>query len=69
MTKHRVEGHQHLFKDNETGVITSSDISERQRYRNAKFQAIDSLQTKNELSHLKNEMEEIKSLLKCLLNK
>ena len=69
MTKQRVEGHQHLFKDEETGVITSCDVSERQRYRNAKFQAIDSLQTKNELSQLKSEMEEIKDILRALVNK
>lgn len=69
MTKQRVEGYQHLFKDEETGVITSSDVSERQRYRNAKFQAVDSLQTKNELKNLKEEMEEIKDILRALLNK
>ena len=69
MMKHRVDGHQHLFKDKETGVITSHDMTERQRYRNAKFQAIDALQTKNDLDQLKGEMNEIKSLLRELLNK
>lgn len=67
--KNKVDGYQHLLKDESTGVITSHDLSERQRYRNAKFQAIDALQTKHDMKKLQGEMDEIKSLLYKLLNK
>ena len=77
--KHRVEGHQNLYKDLETGVIVNRESTERQRYRLAKQQAHSVLETQDEisdlkkeieeLSSLKDEMDEIKDLLKQLLNK
>ena len=35
----KVEGHQHIYKDPETGVISNRGSTERERYRNAKRQA------------------------------
>ncbi|QBP06144.1 hypothetical protein [Synechococcus phage S-B68] len=77
--KHRVEGHQNLYKDLDTGVIVNRESTERQKYRLAKQQARQVLETQDEisdlkeeikeLSSLKEEMDEIKTLLKQLLNK
>ena len=67
--KQPVEGHPNLYKDADTGVIVNRENSERQRYRLAKQQAQANQQNSIELENLRNEMDEIKSLLKQLLNK
>jgi cytochrome oxidase assembly protein ShyY1 len=77
--KLQVEGHSELYKDPHTGVIVNRGCSDRQRYRIAKQQARKSLESEVEidclrdevekLSHLSEEIEEIKSLLKELLGK
>ena len=67
--KQPVEGHPNLYKDSETGVIVNLDSSERSRYRLAKEQAKMNQQNTHELDHLRNEIDEIKSLLQQLLNK
>jgi len=67
--KQPVEGHSNLYKDTETGVIVNRSTSERDRYRIAKQQSRRSLDTEQELSSLREEMDEIKSLLKQLINK
>ena len=67
--KHRVEGHQGIFKDESSGVIVNRSDTERERYRIAKQHAIESINSKKELSDLKTEMQEIKNLLSTLLNK
>ena len=66
--KNRVEGHQNLFKDKESGVIVNREMGERERYRTAKMHANNSINTKAELDELKNEMSEIKNMLKQILN-
>jgi septal ring factor EnvC (AmiA/AmiB activator) len=76
--KKQVDGHKHLFKDETSGVIVNRDQSDRERYRVAKQQAwmnknsqieIDELKKDvKELSGLKEEIEELKDLLKALLN-
>ncbi len=50
--KNRIEGHPNLFKDSETGVITSRDEGERQKYRYAKHAAVDQLQQKHEIDKM-----------------
>ena len=67
--KAKVEGHPHLFKDTESGVIVNRADSERERYRIAKQQSRSSMNTEQELSSLREEIDEIKSLLKQLINK
>tara|TARA_R110002012_G_C11363968_1_gene581187 strand:+ start:93 stop:329 length:237 start_codon:yes stop_codon:yes gene_type:complete len=77
--KRQVEGHNHLFKDSETGVIVNRDTSDRHRYKIAKQQARMNIESKSEISELKrevkelsglkDEIEEIKGLLKQLLIK
>lgn len=75
--KKPVEGHKNLYKDVETGVIHNRDHSDRERYRVAKQQAqmnknsqieIDELKKEvKELTGLKEEIEELKELLKAAL--
>ena len=67
--KQPVEGHPNLLKDQETGVIVNQDDSERSRYRLAKNQAKMNQSNSGELESLRNEIDEIKSLLQQLLNK
>ena len=77
--KSKVDGHNNLYKDDKTGVITNRETSERQRYRLAKQQALMNLSSQGEiaelkkelkdLSSLRDEMDEIKGLLHQLLNK
>jgi hypothetical protein len=67
--KQPVEGHPNLLKDPETGVIINQDDSERSRYRLAKIQAKTNQNNSGEIESLRNEIDEIKSLLKQLLNK
>jgi len=66
--KAKVEGHVNIFKDTESGVIENRDTTERSRYRIARDQAKENLQSKFEIDRLSNEIAEIKSLLKQLVN-
>ena len=67
--KHKVDGHQNLYKDINSGVINNREGSDRARYRMAKQQAMRSLDTEYEISNLRREMDEIKSLLHQILKK
>jgi len=67
--KQPVEGHPGIFKDSETGVISNRSDSSRARYQIAKQQAKANQHNSNELDSLRNEIDEIKSLLHQLLNK
>ena len=67
--KHKIEGHQELFKDEDSGVIVNRSLVDRERYRLAKKTAQDNLESKQEISKLKNEVSEIKYLLQQLLRK
>ena len=67
--KSPIEGHPNLYKDMETGVIVNRSASERDRYRIAKEQSRKSMNTEQELSSLRGEIDEIKSLLKQLIDK
>lgn len=66
--KARVEGYSNVFKDEESGVITNHNNSDRDRYRLAKQQAQKNLESQDEIKVLKEEMGEIKDLLKQLIN-
>ncbi len=68
MTQHKVEGHSGLYKDDETGVIVNKGSSERDRYRIAKEQAKKNLQSQSEIETIKDELAELKTLLKQVLN-
>lgn len=65
----KVEGHGDLYKNMETGVILNRSSSDRDRYRIAKQQALQNLESQQEIQNLKNEVGEIKELLHLLISK
>ena len=67
--KNRVDGHPNLYKDKESGVIVNRETTDRARYRLAKQQAQMNVDSQEELSALRGEIDEIKSLLHQLINK
>jgi len=67
--KHKVEGYANLYKDVDTGVIVNRESSDRDRYRIAKQQSLQTIESSSEIKRLSDEIDEIKSLLKQLINK
>ena len=66
--KARVEGYTNVFKDEESGVISNNNSSDRDRYRLAKQQAKKNMESQDEIKELKEELDEIKGLLRHLIN-
>lgn len=62
----RVDGHKNLYRDEKSGAIVNCDTTSYNQY-------VNSLQYKEmqrqELDRMKNDIDEIKLLLKELLNK
>ena len=62
----KVEGHSNLYRDEESGAIINTDSTAYNNY-------VRSIETsdakKQELDEIKNDINEIKSLLRDLLNK
>ncbi len=67
--KTKVEGHQNIYKDTETGVIVNRESSERSRYRIAKQQALLNAQSQDDIKQLTEEVNELKFLIKQLLDR
>lgn len=67
--KQPVAGYNNLYKDPETGLIVNRESVERERYRIAKQQAIMNIDAQYQISMLKQELNELKSLLQQLVNK
>tara|TARA_B100000287_G_scaffold150860_1_gene142699 strand:- start:2155 stop:2358 length:204 start_codon:yes stop_codon:yes gene_type:complete len=65
----KVIGHPDFRKDEVTGAIVNSDKSAFEAYKRQRALAMKSLSTAEELNNLKQEMNEIKSLLKEVLSK
>ena len=62
----KVKDHPHLYRDEDTGAIINYDtLSYNQRIKKIEDQKTQ----KEELDHIKRDIEEIKSLLKDFLNK
>jgi len=62
----RVEGQKNLYRDEKSGAIINCDTTAYNNYLNIKNQK--ELQ-KSEIEQMKNDIEEIKSLLKKFLEK
>ena len=68
----KVEGHGELYRDSTTNSIVNRNTSDYNTYmsqkkmRTSKNQKVDTME--QDLAHLKNEINEIKSLLKDLVN-
>tara|TARA_B100001939_G_scaffold277881_1_gene246299 strand:- start:92 stop:289 length:198 start_codon:yes stop_codon:yes gene_type:complete len=62
----KVEGHVNLYRDEESGAIINTDSASYDKY----VKTIENTEIKKqELDKIKNDIDEIKSLLKDLLNK
>jgi len=62
----RVDGYSHLYRDEKSGAIINSDSIE---YSN-RLKTISSIKNeKSELNRMKSEIDELKALLKKLLEK
>ena len=55
----RVDGHNNLYKDPDSGVIVNRETSDRARYRVAKQQALANIEARSELAVLKEELKEL----------
>ena len=72
MTYLKVEGHGELYRDSTTNSIVNRNTSDYNRYmsqkksRNAEVEKVDAME--QDLTNIKNEINEIKSLLKELVN-
>ena len=68
----KVEGHSGLYRDSQTNSIVNRNTSEYKQYmsqkktRDNEHQKVDVIE--QDLTNLKNEINEIKSLLKELVN-
>ena len=68
----KVEGHGELYRDSTTNSIVNRNTSDYNRYmsqkktKNEETEKVDTME--QDLTHLKNEINEIKSLLKDLVN-
>jgi hypothetical protein len=69
----KVEGHQNLYRDKQTGAIVNMDD---QGYRNYKKKFLKEERSKNELQTLKSELdeskkqiEELKELIQQMINR
>lgn len=60
-----VEGHPNLYRDEKTGAIVNCDNVSYNQYING---VANRMNTKKEIETLKSDVNEIKSLLKELLN-
>ena len=73
MEKYKIDGHQDLARDPETNSIINVNSSEYVRYlsqRDIKSKKNQKVQTiEEDLGRMKDEIQEIKSLLKELLRK
>ncbi|AEC52958.1 hypothetical cyanophage protein [Synechococcus phage S-CRM01] len=67
--KQPVAGYNNLYKDSQTGVIVNRESVERERYRIARQQARMNIDSRHQIAVLKQEIDEIKSLLQQLINK
>jgi len=62
----RVEGHKHLYRDEKSGAIVSNDSQGYLQYVKIRDKKITEEQ---ELKRLRSDIDEIKTLLKEVLNK
>lgn len=64
-----MEGYDNLYKDPHTGVICNRNYSDRERYRIAKHHSLMNTQSQYDIKKLSEEVNELKSLLRQLLEK
>ena len=68
----KVKGHDHLIRDPQTNSIINTNMSEYKEYisqrelRNKENQKVQNIE--EELTNMKNDIDEIKTLLRSLVN-
>jgi|TARA_B100000900_G_scaffold366274_1_gene342060 hypothetical protein len=71
-TRLKVEGHEHLVRDNNSGAIVNTNVTEYQIYMQrikSREQHGDQIRTAvKDINNLKTELREIKGLLKEIIN-
>ena len=71
-TRLKVEGHEHLVRDNNSGAIVNTNVTEYQLYMKrikSREQHGDQIRTAvKDINNLKAELREIKGLLKEIIN-
>jgi len=71
-TRLKVEGHEHLVRDNNSGAIVNTNVTEYQIYMKrikSREQYGDQIRTAvKDINNLKTELREIKGLLKEIIN-
>ena len=67
MTQQKCEGHEGFLKDSESEVIVQRNPTERERYRLAKRTHAINSEAQHQVAELKSEINELKSLVKQLL--
>lgn len=67
----KVENHSNLFRDSETNAIVNTNVTEYKNYMNSlKYRKKDTERVEKieeDVKSLKNDLQEIKDLLKCLI--
>ena len=61
-----VDGHKHLYRDEKSGAIVSSDSQGYLQYKRIREQK---KYQENEINKLREEIDELKSLISVLINK
>ena len=69
MDEVKIEGHSNLSKDLDSGAVVNKDKVAYQRYLQSKKNMKEMQDTVSEINKMKEEMSEIKTLLKELLKK
>ena len=68
----KVEGHSHLLRDSKTNSIINTNMVEYQEYLNRRNVKVDENQKiqhlESDVANIKNDLSEIKSLLRSLIN-
>jgi len=69
--KIKVENHSNLYRDSETSAIISTNVSEYKNYVNSlkhKQREVNKIKKlESDVQSVKNDLQEIKDLLKCLI--
>ena len=69
MDEVKIEGHSNLSKDLDSGAVVNTDKVAYQRYLQSKKNMKEMQDTVSDINKMKEEMSEIKTLLKELLKK
>lgn len=65
----RIQNNPHLFRDADSKGIINTDIASLQEHRNRRKFAMDMNTINSEITGMKNDINDIKTLLHALLNK